>query len=88
VFSAATALSLLVTPLVAQAKAGDIVYRGIVTARPSGKIGTWVVGGRSFRATAATQLDIVDGPLKVGACAKVKIRASAVKGNCSRENLS
>ncbi len=49
---------------------------GIVSSRPAGKVGTWVIGGRSFTATRSTQLDTVEGPLRVGACAKVRYNGS------------
>lgn len=63
-----------------QAKAGDEVYRGIISSKPtSGNIGTWVIAGKNFSATRSTQFDVVDGPLVVGGCAKVKIRNGAVK---------
>ena len=55
------------------AKGGGLPrIRGIVTQRPAGKTGVWVVGGKRFTATRSTQLDTVEGPLKVGACAKVR----------------
>ena len=31
-------------------------WRGILEARPAGVVGDWVVGGRTFTATAGTQL--------------------------------
>lgn len=49
---------------------------GIISSRPAGKVGTWVIGGRSFTATRSTQLDTVEGPLSVGACAKVRYSGS------------
>jgi hypothetical protein len=54
------------------AMADDDFY-GIVQSRPAGKVGTWVIGGRSFEATRDTDLDEDDGPLRVGACAEVYI---------------
>jgi Domain of unknown function (DUF5666) len=47
-------------------------HRGVITSRPGGLLGVWVVGGRSFTATAATEFDTVEGPLTIGACAKVR----------------
>lgn len=67
----------LATPGLAFAKGGGNQPRhtGFVQSRPAGKVGTWVVGGNSFRATASTQLDQLEGQLRVGTCAKVKYRA-------------
>lgn len=71
-------MSLSATP--AYAKAGDQVYRGLVSSKPAtSNIGVWVIAGKSFTATRSTQFDTLDGPLVVGACAKVKIRNGAVK---------
>lgn len=70
----------LLTPSAVYAKDGDIVHQGIVTAKPAtGLRGTWVIGGQTFVTVARTQFDQVEGPLVVGACAKVKIRNGAVK---------
>lgn len=35
-----------------------------------------MIGGRSFTATRSTQLDTVEGPLRVDACAKVRYNGS------------
>jgi len=48
------------------------IHRGIINSRPAGNIGTWVVGGRAFVANASTEFDTQEGPLVVGACAKVR----------------
>lgn len=48
------------------------IHRGIINSRPAGNIGTWVVGGRAFVADANTEFDVDEGPLVVGACAKVR----------------
>ncbi|MCS6846209.1 MAG: hypothetical protein RMN52_00670 [Anaerolineae bacterium] len=77
--AALASTALWLSPGMAEAKAGDVVVRGILTRRPPGKVGIWVVGGQSFMATARTQLDTDEGPLVVGACVKVKIRAGVVK---------
>lgn len=61
------------------AKGGGLPrVKGIVQARPAGKVGTWVIGGRSFTATRATRLDTLEGPLSVGACAKVRYRGANI----------
>jgi hypothetical protein len=49
---------------------------GIISKRPAGKTGVWVIGGRRFTAVRSTQLDTLEGPLRVGACAKVRYRGS------------
>lgn len=67
-------------PNIAYAKAGDVIHQGIIQTKPaSGLQGTWVIGGKTFKTNARTQFNQVDGPLVVGACAKVKIRNGAVK---------
>lgn len=59
------------------AKGGGLPrVKGIVQSRPAGKVGTWVIGGRTFVATRATRLDTLEGPLSVGACAKVRFRGT------------
>lgn len=52
------------------------VHRGIINSRPAGNVGTWVVGGRAFVANAGTEFDTDEGPLVVGACAKVHYLSS------------
>lgn len=47
-------------------------WRGILEARPAGVVGDWVVGGRTFTATAGTQLKQEHGVLQVGVCTEVK----------------
>jgi hypothetical protein len=50
----------------------DDDFYGIVESRPAdGHVGEWVIGGRTFTATAATKIDTDDGPLDIGACASV-----------------
>ncbi len=59
------------------AKGGGLPrIQGIVQSRPAGKVGTWVIGGRTFTATRATRLDTLEGPLSVGTCAKVRYRGA------------
>ncbi|MBK8050597.1 MAG: hypothetical protein IPK16_27925 [Anaerolineales bacterium] len=66
----------IVAPQIASAKGGNLPrHRGWVEVKPaSGKVGTWTVGGKTFVATKATQLDQAEGALTVGACAKVKFK--------------
>ena len=51
--------------------AADEDFYGIIESRPEGKVGTWVIGGRSIEVTERTDLDEDHGPLKVGACVEV-----------------
>lgn len=58
----------------------DDDFHGIVESRPaSGHVGDWVIGGRTFTATAATEIEADDGPLDVGACASVDVENGQVK---------
>ena len=43
-----------------------------------GRIGTWVIGGRSVTADRATEFDETEGRLAVGRCAKIDIRNGRV----------
>jgi hypothetical protein len=47
---------------------------GIVTIRPLGQVGTWVIGDTGYAATVETELD---GELGVGACAEVVVSEDA-----------
>lgn len=59
-------------PLTAQADEDDLEWQGLISQRPSGTtVGTWVVGGVTFEATATTQIDETDGPLVNEGCAEV-----------------
>lgn len=50
----------------------DDDFYGTVERRPTnGHVGEWVIGGRTFMATAATEIDTDDGPLDIGVCASV-----------------
>ncbi|WP_219884511.1 DUF5666 domain-containing protein [Merismopedia glauca] len=74
VLATSVALALPFAVNSAFAKGGGNLPRikGIVSSRPAGNIGTWVVGGQRFTANRATQFDTVEGPLRVGSCAKVR----------------
>jgi hypothetical protein len=66
---------LVASPQPAYAKGGGDTprHQGLVQSRPaSGFVGTWVIGGKTFKATASTEIDQAEGKLVVGACAKVK----------------
>jgi hypothetical protein len=57
----------------------DEDFHGIVESRPaSGHAGEWVIGGRSFMATAETKIEADDGPLDIGACASVEMEGELV----------
>ena len=58
--------------------AGD-EYKGIIHARPDGKVGNWIIGDRVFKATEKTKLDEDKGPLKVGVCAEVEVEKDFVE---------
>lgn len=78
-----TALAvMLLTPVVVAAKDEDgrerLRFYGWVEVMPAGLHGTWVIGGQQMTTTPQTQFDQADGPLRVGGCAKVEIRAGAV----------
>jgi len=51
----------------------DEDFYGIVKKRPTGKVGTWVIGGRSIQATNRTKFDQEHGPIAVGSCVEVDI---------------
>ena len=53
-------------------------FYGWVESMPEGMLGTWIIGGQTFVAGPGTEFDEVDGPLKVGGCAKVDIRGGAL----------
>jgi hypothetical protein len=58
----------------------DDDFYGIVESRPlDGDIGAWVVGGRTFTATAATKIDTDDGPFDIGACASADTEGERVE---------
>ncbi len=50
------ACAFIVPSIVQVAVAGNDFY-GIIESRPDGKVGTWVVGGRSVEVTERTDLD-------------------------------
>lgn len=74
-------LTLAFSAISVQAKDGDVVTYGYLKSRPAGKIGVWKLstktGVKNFKATSATQLVTLKGPLIVGACTKVKQRRNS-----------
>lgn len=63
-------------PNATQPLGSEARFYGLVTSRPSGLVGTWVLGTRSFLANNSTEFQFVTGPLNVGVCAKVKYVSS------------
>ncbi|MGE5153503.1 MAG: DUF5666 domain-containing protein [Bdellovibrio bacteriovorus] len=58
----------------------DYDFYGIVESRPAdGHVGDWVIGGRTFTATAQTRIDADDGPVAVGACVSVDMEGAVVE---------
>lgn len=54
-------------------------FYGIIESMPDKDLrGQWVIGGRTVTADSATEFDQEEGPLAVGACAKVDIRNGRV----------
>ncbi|MEQ1506387.1 MAG: hypothetical protein ABMB14_29435 [Myxococcota bacterium] len=53
-------------------------FIGRITARPAGIAGDWTIGGRTVTADGAVELDELDGPLELGACASVDLRDGRV----------
>jgi hypothetical protein len=51
---------------------------GRITSAPEGRVGTWVIGGQAYQSDRSTEFDESDGPLVVGACAHVDVRAGHV----------
>ncbi|MFO1419014.1 MAG: DUF5666 domain-containing protein [Methylotetracoccus sp.] len=72
-------LFLPVLLLLAPAAMADEEFYGRLESRPTGKAGTWVVGGRQLAVTDNTRLDEDDGPLVVGACVEVEYANGAIK---------
>ncbi len=66
----------LTAPLAVQAARADdgaFEWKGIIESRPTGgTIGTWVIDGMTFEATAATHIEEEYHALTVGTCAKVE----------------
>lgn len=64
---------------IGQVALADDDFHGILESRPEGKVGTWVVGGRSVEVTERTDLDEDNGPLNIGACVEVDVDGGAVE---------
>ena len=62
----------------AKDSAGRERHYGVIETRPEGRLGTWVIGQRSFVADSRTEFDETEGPLALGSCAKVDIRNGRV----------
>lgn len=53
-------------------------FYGVIQSKPANLQGTWVIGGRTVKTVRGTEFDQLQGPLVVGACAKVDIRSGKV----------
>lgn len=53
-------------------------FHGWVEKMPEGLHGAWVIGGRQVTTNPRTEFDQVEGPLRIGGCAKVELRGGAV----------
>ena len=53
-------------------------FYGWVEAMPEGLHGTWIIGGQQVTTGPSTEFDQLEGPLQVGACAKVTIRGGVI----------
>src|SRR5215510_1435580 len=51
---------------------GEFEFKGTIQSFPSGLIGNWLIGGRTVHVSAATRIEIEDGPVAVGAVAEVE----------------
>lgn len=72
---------LAMQPTAASASGGGDLPRfyGLITSRPSGNVGNWVLGDRTFVADGSTEFNFQFGPLNVGICAQAKyVSASGV----------
>jgi hypothetical protein len=72
---------LLATPV---SHASEEFY-GTIESRPSGRVGTWVIGGRNVEVTERTRLEEDHGPLVVGACVEVEYEGRTVAEITSEE---
>ncbi len=59
------------SPVVVRADTG-LEQIGIVSARPSGTTGEWIIGEVSFEADSSTIFEYEHGPLDIGVCAEVQ----------------
>ena len=77
-FSAVLAVA-LVASITGRVAVADEEFYGVIESLPENKIGTWIVGGRSFNVMESTELDEDHGPLIVGACVDVEIDDGVVE---------
>lgn len=71
--------ALLVASCWAPSSFADDEFYGKLESRPDGKIGTWVIGGRTFEATDQTEIEEDFGALKPGACVEVEYENAMVE---------
>jgi hypothetical protein len=78
-------LFVIFTPMITQAGDDDErEYHGTVISRPDGKVGVWVIGDKSVEVSRRTEFKQENGPLDVGACAKVKYLERDGKNRATR----
>lgn len=58
---------------------------GVVTEFPAGLVGTWVIGGKSFEATAQTEFDDKGGTFAKGVTVKVEFTTDSAGVNRAKE---
>ena len=70
-------------------------FHGIIESRPEGRVGTWVVGGRSVQVTVRAEFKEEHGLLTVGACAEVELKGDVVaeieselKRKCEKRDIA
>jgi hypothetical protein len=68
----ASAAMILMAVQASATPADGLEWTGILTSRPAGLTGTWVIGGMSFEADGSTEFEVVHGPLDVGVCAMAR----------------
>jgi len=72
--------SVFIAQSVTQVALADDDFYGIVESRPVGTAGTWVVGGRTVKATENTELDEDHGSsFAVGTCVEVEMEDDLVE---------
>lgn len=74
-----TCVSAFVLALPIAAQADDDFYGKIESQPGSGKVGQWVIGGRTVDVTAKTELEEGKGPHAVGTCVEVEFDDGVVE---------
>lgn len=73
----ASIVMVLVVTRAPATQADGLEWTGILTGRPAGLTGTWVIGGMSFEADSSTEFQQERGPLDVGVCAMARYYTSS-----------